>query len=352
MLSLPLLPPRRPPGRFLRVWGRAVHLVDEGGGPSGGPVALLEAGLGGSWLGWDPVVSELCPGPHGSDDSDGSGESNDSGQSGDGDSNGNGSGLRVLRADRPGLGRSQPAPGVPSLALRAAWTAALLDAVGVREPVVVCGHSLGGLYTEAFARLHPERVAGAVLVEAHAPNVTGEVLGRRDARVRTARTVGDAFRLAGLSQLVAPGVRRLGMRTQSVRRGDQSDVGDAYRSAYGAGHCLTEALVERVLVRDFLAELAELRESAPFPEVPLCVLSAPGADRGVYEAQAKMSPLGRHVEVDGALHLMPVDRPDAIADAVRAVAGGPLSVDPPPRRSRHGVADAVDAFYDAYDACP
>ncbi|WP_165845570.1 alpha/beta fold hydrolase [Streptacidiphilus pinicola] len=298
-----------------------MHVVDEGGTRPGGTVVLLESGLGGSWLGWDPVVAEL----RAKKDADDT--------------------LRVLRADRPGLGRSQPAPGVPSLALRAAWTAALLDSLGVRGPVVVCGHSLGGLYAEAFARLHPERVAAAVLVEAHAPNVTGQVLGRREARVRTARAVGHAFRYAGLSQLVAPGVRRLGMRTQSVRRGDQSDVGDAYRSAYGAGHCLTEALVERVLVRDFLAELDELRRRVPFPDVPLRVLSAPGADREVYRGQARMSLRGRHVEVEGALHLMPVDRPDAIADAVRTVADGPLTAGPPTPRG-----DAYD--YDAYDACP
>jgi pimeloyl-ACP methyl ester carboxylesterase len=282
---------------------------------------LLESGLGGSWLGWDPVVSELRAKQDADDD------------------------LRVLRVDRPGLGRSQPAPGVPSLALRAAWTAALLDSLGVREPVVVCGHSLGGLYAEAFVRLYPERVAGAVLVEAHAANVTGAVLGRREARVRGARVVGNAFRCAGLSQIVAPGVRRLGMRTQSVRQGDQSDVGDAYRSAYGSGHCLTEALVERVLVRDFVAELEELRRSEPFPDVPLRVLSAPEADREVYRAQARMSPRGRHVEVDGALHLMPVDRPDAIAEAVRAVADGPLTAGPPSKRRFYDV-------YGAYDACP
>ena len=329
MLSLPLLPPGRPPGRFVRVWGRAVHVVDEGGARPGGAVVLLESGLGGSWLGWDPVVAELRV-KKDADDA-----------------------LRVLRADRPGLGRSQPAPGVPSLALRAAWSAALLDALGVRQPVVVCGHSLGGLYAEAFARLHPERVAGVVLVEAHAPNVTGEVLGRREARVRTARMVGNAFRWAGLSQVVAPGVRRLGMRTQSVRRGDQADVGDAYRSAYGAGHCLTEAMVERVLVRDFLAELAELRDTVPCPDVPLRVLSAPGADREVYQAQARMSPRGRHVEVEGALHLMPVDRPDAIADAVRSIEeDGPLTAGPPlghqgAGQQSHGHRDAYD-----YDACP
>jgi pimeloyl-ACP methyl ester carboxylesterase len=295
------------------VWGRAVHLVDEGGAGADGPVVLLESGLGGSWLGWDPVMTELLP-------------PSDEPQP-----------LRVLRADRPGLGRSQPAPGVPGLALRAAWTAALLDAVGVHGPVVVCGHSLGGLYAEAFARLCPGRVAGVVLVEAHAPNVTGAVLGHRRARVQAARLVGHAFRCAGLSQVVAPGVRRLGMRTQSARRGDQSDVGDAYRSAYGAGHCLTEAMVERVLVRDFLAELAELRATTRFPQVPLRVLCGVGAAPEVYGAQAAMSPLGRHVEVEGALHLMPVDRPDAIAAAVREAAAGPPRALTPPR---------------LYDACP
>jgi pimeloyl-ACP methyl ester carboxylesterase len=256
----------------------------------------------------------------------------------------------VLRADRPGLGRSRPAPGVPSLALRAAWSAALLDALGVREPVIVCGHSLGGLYAETFARLHPERVSGVVLVEAYADNVQGEVLGHRERRVRLARLAGHAFRCAGLSQLVAPGVRRLGMRTQSVRGGDQADVGDAYRSAYGAGHCLTEALVERVLVRDFIAELAELRRATRFPDVPLRVLSAPAAAPAVYRAQAGMSPRGRHVEVQGALHLMPVDRPDAIAAAVRAVAdeaaqGVPRAVG----ATGNGTARALRPDY---DACP
>ncbi|MEY9875217.1 pimeloyl-ACP methyl ester carboxylesterase [Streptacidiphilus sp. MAP12-33] len=330
MLPLPLLPPRRPPGRFVAVWGRAVHLVDEGGAERGpqDPVVLLESGLGGSWLGWDPVVAELLPEPDVAPDV----AADVAPVPGP---------LRVLRADRPGLGRSQPAPGVPSLALRAAWTVALLDAVGVRAPVVVCGHSLGGLYAEALARLYPHRVAGVVLVEAHAPNVTGEVLGHRRSRVRTARAVGHAVRCAGLSQVVAPAVRRLGMRTQSVRRGDQADRGDAYRSAYGAGHCFTEALVERVLVRDFLAELAQLRASARFPQVPLRVLSGVGASPQVYGAQARMSPLGRHVEVEGTLHLMPVDRPDAIAAAVcetvREAAAGPPGPLPSPRY---------------YDACP
>jgi pimeloyl-ACP methyl ester carboxylesterase len=33
-------------------------------------------------------------------------------------------------------------------------------------PVILAGHSNGGLYVEAFARLWPERTAGLVLVDA------------------------------------------------------------------------------------------------------------------------------------------------------------------------------------------
>ena len=45
----------------------------------------------------------------------------------------------------------------------------LLAAVGLRPPYVLVGHSLGGLYANLFARLHPEEVEAVVLVEAAHP---------------------------------------------------------------------------------------------------------------------------------------------------------------------------------------
>ncbi|MEU3465731.1 alpha/beta hydrolase [Streptomyces sp. NPDC006733] len=286
-LAPPLRPPGRPPGRFLRVAGRAVHVVEDG--PPGGIPVVLGAGLGGAWLGWEGLVRAL----------EGS--------------------CRLIRVDRPGLGRSEPAPEPPTLAGRARWLAAVLDAAGAGGPVVLVGHSLAGLYTEAFARLLPDRTAGVVLVEAAPEREVAPPQRLRGARVLAARGVGELFRRVGLSQLVAPAIRRQGVRTQSRTGRDPDDTGDAYRSAYGAGHCLTAALVERVLFRDLNAELRSLRVGFRFPEVPLQVVSGPLSDPRPHRELAAMSPLGQYRMAPGARHLVPVDRPDVIAHAVRDV---------------------------------
>ncbi|MEY9835783.1 alpha/beta fold hydrolase [Streptacidiphilus sp. EB103A] len=41
----------------------------------------------------------------------------------------------------------------------------LLDALGVTRPVVLVGHSVGGVFVRAFAGLYPDEVAGLVLVD-------------------------------------------------------------------------------------------------------------------------------------------------------------------------------------------
>lgn len=42
---------------------------------------------------------------------------------------------------------------------------ARLKELGLKPPYVLVGHSLGGLYMQLFAKLHPEEVAGVVLVD-------------------------------------------------------------------------------------------------------------------------------------------------------------------------------------------
>ncbi|REK87088.1 alpha/beta fold hydrolase, partial [Streptomyces inhibens] len=119
------------PGRFLRVDGVPLHVLTEGSGP----VCVLSGGLGMAWFDWDAVAALLAP--H----------------------------RTVVRFDRPGLGLSAPAPAPPTLAAEADRIAHLLDALGHFGPATVVGHSLAGFHAEAFARLHPDRCAGAVLVD-------------------------------------------------------------------------------------------------------------------------------------------------------------------------------------------
>lgn len=80
-------------------------------------------------------------------------------------------GLRSLAYDRAGLGLSDPGPLPRDGAAAAADLGALLAALGETGPMVLVGHSMGGLMVRAFAAAQAERVAGVVLVDAMTPDV-------------------------------------------------------------------------------------------------------------------------------------------------------------------------------------
>ncbi|MBB5190631.1 pimeloyl-ACP methyl ester carboxylesterase [Silvimonas terrae] len=76
----------------------------------------------------------------------------------------------VFAYDRPGYGASQSKPGPRDPCTIAVELHQLLHAAGVSPPYVLVGHSIGGLYQYAYARLYPDEVAGLVLVDATHPD--------------------------------------------------------------------------------------------------------------------------------------------------------------------------------------
>jgi pimeloyl-ACP methyl ester carboxylesterase len=66
---------------------------------------------------------------------------------------------------RPGYGRSPADAGERSPCAAAATQRDMLRRAGLAPPYVLVGHSLGGLYQFAYARLFPDEVAGIVLLE-------------------------------------------------------------------------------------------------------------------------------------------------------------------------------------------
>src|SRR5687767_9865804 len=79
---------------------------------------------------------------------------------------------RVCSYDRAGLGQSDPAPtGVRTVQDSVDDLHALLGAAAISGPVVLVGHSLGGLIVRLYASQYPDEVAGAVLVDGMPPDL-------------------------------------------------------------------------------------------------------------------------------------------------------------------------------------
>ena len=98
-------------------------------------------------------------------------------------------GHAVLAPALPGFRTTADLPAEQlSLAGYADWLVDLLDAVGVRGPVTLVGHSFGGAVAIKCAHDHPDRVAQLVLV-----NSIGGATWSADGRLRpmSERSIGD-----------------------------------------------------------------------------------------------------------------------------------------------------------------
>jgi len=74
----------------------------------------------------------------------------------------------VILPDLRGFGQSTTVESQYTIADMAEDVAGLLDQLGIEKSAIV-GHSMGGYVSLAFARAHPERVAGLGLVASQAP---------------------------------------------------------------------------------------------------------------------------------------------------------------------------------------
>jgi pimeloyl-ACP methyl ester carboxylesterase len=224
---------------------RIVHQVQAG---HGRPCVVLEAGLNNGAASWDRVIPLLAP--H----------------------------VRVVAYDRAGIGRSAPAPGLPTLDRQVDDLASVITGLAA-GPCVLAGHSWGGILVRMLAFRRPELVAGLVLVDP----------GHEDME----------------SALPLP--IRWGWRLMSTVFPDE-----LHRDASVT-----------------MAAVAELRDAArPVPDVPVVVLSAARGLPRKFRARwttlqaglAAAAQPGRHVVVDRTGHNIPRHRPDAVADAILAVA--------------------------------
>lgn len=82
---------------------------------------------------------------------------------------------RACSYDRAGLGFSDPAERDSTAENAVDDLKNLLDAASVETPIVLVGHSVGGLYALLFAAFYPDRVAGLVLVDPSDPEANNNL---------------------------------------------------------------------------------------------------------------------------------------------------------------------------------
>jgi pimeloyl-ACP methyl ester carboxylesterase len=260
-----------PPGRLEDVGGHRLHIWCTG---AGSPTVVLETGLSGSTADWGFVQPEVA------------------------------TFTRVCSYDRAGMGYSDPGPSPRTAGRIARELARLLDRAGIGGPVVLAGASIGGLYVRAFASEHPERAAGLVLVDAS--HERQEMEAPRLARIVPLLAPAGVFRLLGVSFALGP--ESLAPSTQSMARATR------FRTA---GY--VAAADEITHVRQSAAEAEAGRRKLDIPVV--VVTAGRGADaawRALQRDLAGLSDRGCQVVADESGHVVALDQPPVVVEAIRA----------------------------------
>ena len=256
---------------------------------------------------------------------------------------------RACAYDRAGLGHSDAARGERTPIAIVEDMHALVRAAGLERPLVLVGHSLGGFHVKLYAALHPEDVAGLVLVDpaeergwertrervaarygqrlaARAELLDRSFFAGLTARYRTCRNQAaagplDASTLA-YRRCTDPPRPQLGRSIAAERRRVQ--VSPAYQDAQASeilnsvyGDAGNDAVYARLFRAGQLGArpmivLTHGRHDASDP------LDALGQAQGIalHRESARLSLIGRHRIVEKTGHQIPLEAPGAVVAAV------------------------------------
>lgn len=222
--------------------------------------------------------------------------------------------VNVTALNRPGLGGTLWPQRIPTLAEEISTLAELTANTG--SPVVVVGHSMASFHVEAFARMHPDLVAGIVIVDGSAEWLDRQPKPVAPWSARLIHILTNPRPLHGLGSIV---YRRAASIQSHVPAKILGRV--RIRLAYDSPDALAMSLAELIAYRSQAWDLLCLRAEHPMPDRPVLVLSAEttGEPDGLRRQRRLADQLGgRQIVVEASKHLIMIDRPHVIARAVRA----------------------------------
>lgn len=210
-------------------------------------------------------------------------------------------GWRTLALDPPSHGQS-PGPG-RRFTMDECAVAALqvLDAAGVRTPVLLLGTSWGGIVALRVALKAPDRVKGMVLFNttAEPPNLSAWTTSTMLTWMLAASAIDGFVNNMLLSLQLSAGTRR-----------DKPLIGEDIAARFRSWN--RRAVIKTV--RSVLVDRDGVLDALPNVKAPTLVVS--GAEDTILPSPVSRRmvarlPNARHVEAPGAAHLVPLERPEA-----------------------------------------
>lgn len=226
---------------------------------------------------------------------------------------------RTLAYDRAGYSGSDydPEPRTPERMTDDLH--ALLKALGESGPVILVAHSWGGTIVRLFARAHPERVRGIVLVDA-TPSLALE-RGQQRLGILSFRLTALLVRLGAHSM-----VKRMTLPHGHSSLLSDDDLAILWRD-YASVRTMRTAVAEARHINSSYETLVGLEREGT-PDVPIVAVQGGRMEGSAKAKQFRTAfnaaterlmaahPQGRTVLVEQAGHMIPQERPEAVIDAI------------------------------------
>jgi pimeloyl-ACP methyl ester carboxylesterase len=250
---------------------------------------------------------------------------------------------RACFYDRAGMGYSDPSSKPMTASNVADDLHILLRADGIKTPVVLVGHSLGGLFATLYADKFPSDLAGLVLVD---PSFSGQfdyTVGPGDRKIITqSNDQWDALlrtceKLAQENHLSRTDSHDCFHVPTNIAPEEAGYVtSQFYRPSYYASLRSEYENFDVVKTTAPLDGVQERRLAHPFGSLPLEVLTAQltfsgatvsemgkktigGVWKSGHDKLAQRSTRGESIVVANAYHFIQLDHPDAVVAAIRKV---------------------------------